>query len=136
MSRSYKKWRVCPVELELAVRRIRWAQSVVEHPEEHAHIIALLWGHADVDSNDRALDTVGRPTEEAPSLAWRIQMDFDVLEIMCVADGFVEEWTRCEKSWVQLFNSEELRARLRYVGVVELRTAFLLAGLAFVGRHT
>ena len=76
-----QKWRVCPVELELACRRIRWLQSMVEHPEEHAHIIALLWGHSKVDGEDRALDEMGFLTEEAPTLSWMIQMDFDLLEI-------------------------------------------------------
>ena len=36
---------VCPVELELACRRIRWVHSTVENPEEHARVIALMWGH-------------------------------------------------------------------------------------------
>ena len=63
-------------------------QSMVEHPEEHAHVIALLWGHAAVDEEDRALDESGRLTEEAPTLAWRIKMDFDFLEILGVAGGF------------------------------------------------
>jgi hypothetical protein len=51
-------------ELELACKRIRWVQSMVEHPEEHAHVIArLLWGHAEVDKEDRALDESGRLTQ-------------------------------------------------------------------------
>ena len=56
-------WQVCPVELELACKGIRWVESMVEHPEEHAHVIArLLWGHAEVDEEDQALGESGRLT--------------------------------------------------------------------------
>ena len=108
-------------------------QSMVEHPEVHAHVFALLWGHAEVDEEDRALDECGRLTEEAPTLAWRIKMDFDFLEILGVAEGFVGECEECGHSWVQLFNSQELRSRLSYVDVAELRTAFYLKGWPSLG---
>ena len=51
-------------------------------------------------------------------------MDFDFLEILGVAEGFVEECKECGHSLVYLFKSEELRSRLSYVDVAKLRTAF------------
>ena len=52
---------------------------------------------------------VGGSLEEAPTSAWMLKMDFDFLEILGVAEGFVEEWQECGHSWVQLFKSQELR---------------------------
>ena len=66
-------------------------------------------------------------------MAWRIKMDFDFLEILGVAEGFVEEWKECGHSWVQLFKSQEMRSRLNYVDVAELRTAFYLKGWPSLG---
>jgi hypothetical protein len=86
-----------------------------------------------VDEEDRALDESGRLTEEAPTLAWRIKLDFYFLEILGVAEGLVQEWKECGHSWVQLFKSEELRSRLSYVDVVELRAAFYLKGWPSLG---
>ena len=55
-------WQICPVELELACRHIKWVQYMLEHSEERDHVIALLWGHAEVDEEDRVLDESGRIT--------------------------------------------------------------------------
>ena len=45
----------------------------------------------------------------------------------------MEEWTKFEKSWLLLFKSVELRERLGYVDVAELRTAFYLKGWPVLG---
>ena len=66
-------------------------------------------------------------------MAWMIKMDFDFLEILGVAEGFVEEWKECGHRWVQLFKSQELPSRLSYVDVAEHRTAFYLKGLPPLG---
>ena len=66
-------------------------------------------------------------------MAGRINMDFEFLEILGVAEGFVEEWKECSHSWVQLFKSEELRSRLNYMDVAELKTAFYLKGWPSLG---
>ena len=76
---------------------------------------------------------VGGSLEEAPTLAWIIKMDFDFLEILGVVDGFVAAWKERGHSWAQLFKSEELRSRLSYVNVVEIRTAFYLKGWPSLG---
>ena len=89
-------------------------------------------GHSEIDGEDKAIDEMGLLTETAPTLAWRIQMDIDFLEIMGVAEAFVEEWTKCEKSWLLLFKSVELRER-SYVDVAELRTAFYPTGWPVLG---
>ena len=60
-------------------------------------------------------------------------MDSVFLEILGVAEGFVEECKECGHSWVQLFKSEEPRSRLSYVDVVALRTACYLKGWPSLG---
>ena len=108
---------------------------MVDHPEEHAHVFArLLWGHAEVGEEDRALDERGRLAlrrlqhwhggsrwTSTSRLFWERQR------------VFVKEWQECGHSWVHLFKSEELRSRLSYVDVAELRTAFYLKGWPSLG---
>ena len=38
-----------------------------------------------MNERERALDEEGRLTPEAPSLAWRLQMDFDYMEVVGVS---------------------------------------------------
>ena len=54
----WRKWRLAPMAVELAVRRLRWFQMVARHPADNAQLLAVWFG-------DLAFDTAAR-LEERP----------------------------------------------------------------------
>ena len=46
-------WRLTPCDVEARVRRLKWAQTLVQNPAHHVQLIAALFGRLPASSNPR-----------------------------------------------------------------------------------
>ena len=63
-------WRILPFELEVAVRRVGWLQSMIRYPDAHRQVVGAVFGtfecaggrvlqHAVLDREGRIMDKLG-----------------------------------------------------------------------------
>ena len=53
-----KHWKILPVRAELAVRRIKWLQSMCRHKQAHRQTLVAIFGH--IPNEPPTLDEIGR----------------------------------------------------------------------------
>ena len=77
----WRFWKLCPSELELRVRRLKWYQDMVENMNSHGQVITALFGHPKFEHGIRhpTLDEQGYLSEEANSFAKRFINDLNTL---------------------------------------------------------
>ena len=53
-AKVWKHWRLPPTAIELRCQRIRWLQNTSRYPEEHAQMLAIVFGHIrfEIDPDD------------------------------------------------------------------------------------
>ena len=115
-------WQIASMQVELAVRRVRWLQDMVRAPGQHRLAIAALWGQACFEQ-EPTLDDEGLLTEHANPLARQIQRYLERLRHTSGSEDFFETWGRCGDSWKALFEDEETRMALLRLDAHLLRVA-------------
>ena len=64
-----KRWKLLPIPLELAVRRVNWLQSIIRYPAANEQVVAAVFGRMEVRGDGwkrviSALDSDGHLCDE------------------------------------------------------------------------
>ena len=71
-------WKLAPCDVEVRVRRLKWAQTLVQEPSHHAQVLSAMFGKLPAEENP-TLGPDGEVTPEANPWAVRWMEDLEAL---------------------------------------------------------
>ena len=72
-------WKLAPCDVEARVRRLKWAQTLVQDPSHHAQVLTAMFGKLPAESS-ATLNSEGELTSEANPWALRWMEDLEALQ--------------------------------------------------------
>ena len=72
-------WKLAPCDVEARVRRLKWAQTLVQDPSHHAQVLTAMFGKLPAESS-ATLNSEGELTPEANPWALRWMEDLEALQ--------------------------------------------------------
>ena len=83
-------WRIMPTHAAVAMRRVRWLQSMTENERAHEQTVAALFGRLAELESEEALDAQGHLTDAAPPEAHAFNASLRLLEGISATEAFFE----------------------------------------------
>ena len=95
---------------------------MTELQEDHAQVIAAVWGDFPNDSN-KTLTSAGRLHEKSNPYAKRIEKLLSFYENVSGTEDCYELWDEHNRCWVSLFTVEDIRDQFQRLDAKILRSA-------------
>lgn len=117
-----RHWRVCPMDLDARLRRLRWYQSMALYPSQYVQVLAAMFGCARCDSQPM-LDQQGRVVSSANP--WAHQAWADIYAMCSSLESAAPLQNMAGGSILAFFRLGEIRDLFVRLDLAELRSAYL-----------
>jgi len=113
-----KNWRLLPLHLELAVRRLKWLQSIASQPSANEQFAAAVFGRIEVNGANwsrciRSLKDDGSINRaDANSNLLKFEEALLTYEGISGTENFFALWDHYQRSWRALLLSKPLQTQL------------------------
>ena len=110
-SQVYSYWRILPIELELAVREVKWLQKLVEGGPAHDQLSGALFGELRVGGVRMygALGGDGRLSTEASPYARKFISNREYFRPLDSAAEFFKKWGNTGETVTSLLDEEAIK---------------------------
>ena len=126
-----KKWRMLPMDMELQVRRFKWLQAMVRHPDANEQAVAAIFGRVEVKGDNwnrscSALTAEGH-IDRAFAGAHLLAFEEAVLAFEGISgtEDLFEAWAQYGRSWKALLLSKYVKHYFLMVDSKLLSSAFV-----------
>ena len=96
----FKRWKILPTKLEIAVRRAKWLANIIRFPADHRQLRIAVWGQP--VGEKPTLSGEGKLEEHAIFLARAFERDLRLYEGISGTEGFFDQWAIAGGSWKEL----------------------------------
>ena len=122
----YSHWRLLPIEMELAVREVKWLQKICEGGAAHDQLVGALFGELKVGGVRMydALDAGGKLSHTASPYARKFIANLDLFRPLDTAKDFFTGWAQTGETITSLLGDDDIKEDFMKISPAELRAAF------------